>query len=357
MFTCWFKKVSLISLILIFLILLANDVPIVNKTIETGEILPIGEDLEGCTVGEAMGNAATNGRPFSWKNRDGSGRHFIWYEVSGGTYNYIAMGNDEGLKMGMNEAGLSLQNSLCTDIPSIGYVHENNTAFKIYSLSEFRSVQVARRAIIEDTSGIEDHWLPPAICVNFRDAHGFASTFELGGEVYYEYDPTDPTRLAQFPKQFVVRANDSHQNVDHTDDYSTGENRYIVARDDMQMIANDGGLNVSNWINQVSRHCEPGVDLVEMPSRSDTHGVMLVHGVNQGEDPRIVTGWIALGNPDYTGFLPVWVAQQDYFSPWVASSDSTNRIAGLSDQLLAKLDNNHYDEYINSLINPLENNI
>lgn len=357
MFKYWFRKIPLLFIIPFLAILFTEDSSMTGKTFERGGMLLSIEDVDGCTVGAAMGNATTDGRPFSWKNRDGSGRHFIWYEISGGTFNYIAVGTDEVLKMGLNEAGLSLQNSLCEDIPSIGYTYENNTAFKTYILSEVGSVQEARQAIIEDTSGIKDHWPPPAICVNFSDAHGFASTFELGAEVYYEYNPTDPTRLAQFPKQFVVRANASHKNTNHTDDDSTGGNRYIIARNDMQTIADNEGLNVSNWINQISRHGEPGVDLVEMPSRIDTRSVMLVHGVKQGEDPRIVTGWIALGNPDYTGFLPVWVSQQGNLSPWVTSSDSTNSIAGLSDQLLAKRDNQHYDEYINSLIRPLENNI
>jgi hypothetical protein len=328
------------------------------------EIVPyeLSEELhtkgqEECTVGAAMGNATTDGRPFSWKNRDGSGRHFLWYETSDGVYNYLAMGTAQGLKMGVNEAGLSLQNSLCNNIESPGYVYENNTAFKAYALSETGSVEEIRQAIIEDTSGLVDHWPPPSMCVNFSDAQGFASTFELGAEIYFEYDPTHPSRLAQFPRQFVARANSAHENTDHTDDATTGGNRYITSRNDMQYFADNGGLNVTNWINQLSRHGEPGVDLVQMPSNIETVAVMLVHGVNEGEDPQIVTSWIALGNPDYTGFLPAWVVQENNLSPWVTSTDQNNSIAGLAEQLIEKRDDNHYDEYINNLIRPMEDNI
>ena len=310
-----------------------------------------------CTVGCAMGNATTDGRPFSWKNRDGSGRHYIWYVTSGGTYNYIAMGNHQGLKMGVNEAGLSLQNSLITDIPSPGYTYENNTSFKAYCLSEGGNVAEIRQAIIEDTSGIANYWPPPSICVNFSDARGYATTFELGAEIYYEYDPTNPNRLAQFPKQFVARANESHKNSDHTDDETTGGIRYITARDTMQYWADNGGLNVTNWINHISRNGEPGVDSAKLPSNSSTNGVMLVHGVNEDEDPRIVTAWIGLGNPDYTCIIPTWVAQQDNLSPWVTSTDQYNSIAGLSEQLYWKKDYNQYDQYINSLMRPVEDNI
>ena len=113
MFKHWFRKALPILIIPILTILLPHDTSGMNKILETGEMPLSIEEVEGCTVGAAMGNATTDGRPFSWKNRDGSGRHFIWQVISGGTYNYIAMGTDAGLKMGVNEAGLSLQNSLC----------------------------------------------------------------------------------------------------------------------------------------------------------------------------------------------------------------------------------------------------
>jgi len=54
--------------------------------------------------------------------------------ASTGAYSYLAVGVEGELKMGVNEAGLSLQNALIEDIPSPGYVYENNTAFKAYCL-------------------------------------------------------------------------------------------------------------------------------------------------------------------------------------------------------------------------------
>ena len=72
---------------------------------------------EGCTIGDAMGNATVDGRPVSWKNRDRDGGlvHFVKYlTVSGGEFAILAMGHGSfDMKMGVNDAGLSLQNSLC----------------------------------------------------------------------------------------------------------------------------------------------------------------------------------------------------------------------------------------------------
>jgi hypothetical protein len=275
---------------------------------------------------------------------------------SGKKYNYLAMGNSDGLKMGVNEVGFSLQNSLCTDIPSSGYKYENNTAFKAYSLSQVGSIAEIRQDIIEDTTGQVNHWPPPSICVMYSDAKGYAIAYELGASVYYEYDPTNAKRLNQFPKQIFARANATHKNSDHTDDATTGGNRYVTARNDLEQYANSGGLTPKNWVNGVSRHGHPGY-ANNLPSRERTRGVMIVHGVNNGEDPKIVTAWASLGSPDYTIFLPAWVAQKNNLSSRMTSRDTNSSISGQYEKLFAKRDSNNYDQYINGLYEPVENNI
>ncbi|GAF98641.1 unnamed protein product, partial [marine sediment metagenome] len=47
----------------------------------------------------------------------------------------------------------------------------------------------------------------------------------------------------------------------------------------------------------------------------------------------------------------------DNLSPLITSSDQNNSIAGLAEQLFSKQDDNHYDQYINGLIRPMEDNI
>jgi len=134
-----------------------------------------------CTIGDAMGNATTDGRPISWKDRDeDSGPvHFINYVIiSGGKYGILGMGYDYpfDIKMGVNEAGLSLQNSLCENMTG----SESYRDFKLYALSQTGSIAELRQAIIEDTNGTVNHWnSEPAICAGFSDAHGYATLFEL----------------------------------------------------------------------------------------------------------------------------------------------------------------------------------
>ena len=307
-----------------------------------------------------MGNATTDGRPISWKNRDEySGPvHFINYvTVSGGTYGILGMGYDYpfDVKMGVNDAGLSLQNSLCDNMTGT----ESYQDFKMFALTQMGSIAELRQAIIEDTNGEVNHWdSEPAICAGFSDAHGYATLFELqqrtaSGLTYYEYDPTNPLRLTQFPKQIIARSNTAHLNSDGLDDTS-GDIYYTVARDDLVYYANNTNLNIKNWVKYIARHGQPNVD--DLPNNNATRAVMLVHGVNDGEDPRIVTAWVGLGNPDYTIVVPAWAAQKSDLSSRVTSGGSTS-IGAISDQLFHKNDYHSYDQYINGLFGPVENNI
>ncbi len=324
---------------------------------------PPGPEISGggeCTIGDAMGNATLDGRPISWKNRDdnGSPAHFAKYiTVSGGKYGILAIGYGDpfDIKMGVNDAGLSLQNSLCENMSGT----ENYADFKLFALSQAGSIVEIRQAIIEDTNGTLNHWASePAICAGFSDAHGVVSLFELQqrtgtGLTYFEYNPTDPNRLTQFPLQVIARANTAHLNPDGLDD-TTGGPRYVTARDDLLHYAAHGGLTVKDWFQEIARHGQPGVDF--LPSNHTTRATMLVHGVNENEDARITTAWLGLGNPDYTMLVPAWASQQLHLSPRVTSNGSGS-IGYLSDRLYQKHDEDGYDVYLNSLFAPVENNI
>jgi penicillin V acylase-like amidase (Ntn superfamily) len=98
-----------------------------------------------------MGNAVSDNRPISWKNRDddGSPPHFANYiTVSGGKYGFLAIGYGSpfDLKMGINDAGLSLQNSFCENMSGSTSYGD----FKLFALSQANSVAEIRQAIIED---------------------------------------------------------------------------------------------------------------------------------------------------------------------------------------------------------------
>jgi len=279
--------------------------------------------------------------------------HFVMYR-SIGTYSFLGIGPGiKQSKMGVNTVGLSLANAYTSAFIADGYKYSHHQALKNYILSECTDVSGVRRAIVDVTSGKADHWPTPVSLMSvFSDALGDMVLFEIGGDIYYEYDPTHPNRLEQFPLQFVVRDNDAHKQSDHRD--ANGGSRYNRALANMQACADQDGIGVSDIFQLVSRDGHPFFDYG--PSNKNTIAVLVSHGVLTDEDPRITTMWVALGNPDYSCFVPCWTALEGDLSPRISTNEPNLSIGGLSEQLLAMRVDETYDEYINDLIVPMENN-
>jgi len=301
-----------------------------------------------------MANGTADGRPFSWKNRDGSGKHTLTYIKSGDKYNYLAMTVNGEVKHGLNEAGFAIANAL-GDFSDSEYEYANNTALKNWMLTNCGSVAEAQQAIKDVSNDKQKYWprstkMFPA----FSDAHGMSSLFEIGAGKYFEYDPNNPVRMAQFPQKFVCRDNTSHQNTNGTDDLNKG-GRYGLAQKNMTECALSCGISIKEMFQIISRHGHPGQD--NGNCRSSTGGAMIAHGVNEGEDPRITTFWASCGNPDYCVYVPVWVAQAANISKRVTSDDALTSISGCSEKLMRKNDNKQYDTYVNNIVFHLEENI
>ena len=318
--------------------------------------------LKACTVGCAMGNATQDRRPLAWKNRDvGKIRqsHFVMYKT-GSTYSFLGIGPDlDSPKMGLNDAGLALANAAIEEFETEGWKYSNHQQFKNYILGECSTIAEVRKAIIAVTSGNANYWPTPiSLSSSFCDAKGYACHWELGGDVYYEYDPTNDNRLRQFPMQFVVRDNDSQRQTGHVDNPRRAGPRYRKTVVNMRNSAAAGGISMADMFNVVSRSGAPGFeDSHDISSNERTVAVMVAHGVNADEDPRIATMWVALGNPDYTCFVPCWVALGNDISPRASSSDLHSTLSGASEKLFNSKQGKDYDQYINRLIAPVETNI
>lgn len=324
---------------------------------------------EACTVGCAMGNATQDGRPLAWKNRDGGKsrqRHFVMYKTGRdpakrepSTYSFIGIGPGlDSSKMGLNNAGLALANASLEAFKTEGWKYSNHQQFKNYILGECSTIAEVREAIIAVAGGNANYWpMPISLSSSFCDAQGYACHWELGGDVYYEYDPTNDNRLRQFPIQFVVRDNDSQSQTGHTDNPRRAGARYRKAVVNMRNSAAAGGITMADMFNVVSRSGSPGFEDPKDISNENTIAVMVVHGVNAGEDPRIATMWVALGNPDYTCFVPCWVGLENDISPRASSNDLDSTLSGASEKLYNSKESKDYDQYINRLIAPVETNI
>jgi len=309
-----------------------------------------------------MAEASADGRPFVWKNRDGgeptgSRRHFLGY-VTGRSYRYLGVHpSDADPRMGVNEKGLAFGNCTAQAFKrSQQYDYANTQALKQYILGETSSVEEARRAILANTLGSADDWpTSVALMPGIFDATGKVVLWEIGDEEVYEYDPEAPARRAQLRWPIYARDNTVHARTDHTDDLGYTGTRYTIPRDLLLAAAERGGVTVEDFI-RAARAGEPGVDGNRVPSRDRTTATMIAHGVLSGEDPRIVTMWNALGQPDYAVFVPVWVAVGDSLSPRASSNDLGESLSGASERLWLKNDGDGYDVYVNGLLEPMEAN-
>ena len=314
------------------------------------------------TIGGAMGNASADARPIVWKNRDGgqptgSNRHYLSYVVSR-THRYLGVHpSDADPRMGVNETGLAFGNCTASAFTSSpNYDYANTQAFKQFVLGEMSSLSQVRQAIQDNMLGTANDW-PDSIALmpGIFDANGKAALWELGDAEVYEYDLENPARLAQNPWQIYARDNTVHRHTDHTDDWSHSRQRYRIPRDRLTSAAAAGGNSVADVL-RTARVGDPGFDDADTPSRPQTSTTMIAHGVLPGEDPRVVTMWNTLGQPDYAALVPVWVAIGDQLSPRAASNDPDASLSGASEKLFLMKDSTDFDEAVNAQLEPMEAN-
>ena len=327
-----------------------------------GALIGLGGSAVATTIGGAMGNGSADARPIVWKNRDGgrptgSKRHFVSL-VKGRTYPYLGIHpSDRDPRMGVNEMGVSFGNATAKPFNrSDSYDYANTQAFKQFVLGETANLAEIRRAIHENILGGGTDW-PDSIALmpGISDASGRAVLWELGDAEYYEYGLESPDRLAQSPWQIYARDNDVHARGDHTDDWSKTNERYVIPRTQLIENAAAGGSSIADMI-RIARLGEPHFDDTNVPSRPQTSTAMIAHGVLEGEDPRVVTMWTALGQPDYATFVPIWLAVGDQLSPRVSTNDLDTSLSGASQKLVAKREADGYDTYSNRLLEPMEVN-
>jgi len=339
-----------------------------------------------CTVGYAMGNAVKDGRAIIWRNYDWGNPVHVTNLIDNnyqtwlndwGPYKWIGTSQEEWFVLGgLNEKGLGCFNSLLADFADEGGYNMGNYRPQAWILANCKTVAEARQGIQEQvdfntgTGGIDHGWNwgatnnSPALSLVVIDANGQTSLFEIAKTFYYEYDPTSVNRLNQFPIQVGARANEPHRNTDNTDtpgtDYqATGGRRYYEARDHLKQEATDGDfLTIQEVMDTVSRWGNPGYDGTYVNCLNSNYATMdaaIIWGAASGEDPRTATLFIALGNPDYSAFVPVWPTTGSMLSPRLNKTTSSG-IASKATALYGKRVDIDYDDYINTFFTGMEEN-
>jgi hypothetical protein len=329
-------------------------------------------DAPACTTGTAMGAATADGRPIAWHNEDlkPAYRTPRLVRETAGKYDAIIVqtGNGWG-RGGLNEQGLARFINNQTAIGDWGCDALGQISRSFASLAEVRSYLGSK--------GCNTCVSTPVI-----DRHGKAAMFEIGnGNDYWEYNPENPLRQQQphfaSPKLFAVRSNRAFTNDDHQEpdavvagwpDGNSSKLRYLRAREMFTRGITDSDRLTMEEVMEISRDGNPGLEPSAICRASTYHTIwgVIAFGVKSGEDPKYAVMFVALGNPDYSIYVPVWVdlAAGELSAHLKSWSDSwTEANANNIGWWAAKLFDEHfdqsadYDEYLNDLFDDVEKNI
>lgn len=272
---------------------------------------------EECTTVVVAGKATKDGRPLLWKNRDVEDVHNEAVYIPGGAYPLVGVapaGSTAAILMGVNSAGLAIENSVSYDLE--GSSAEDNGVFMKLVLQSCATVAEFER-LLQETNA--DGRRTKA---NFGviDATGAAAIFETGNHTFAKYDANDP---ATAPSGFIVRTNFAFIG----DGSGGGHERYCRA---LELIGNGiaaGEMSHEYLLRRVARDLRNDrVDPYPLPyegsqeghpagyirtyysiNRYFTRSCAVFHGVRSGEDPRLSTMWVVLGEPACGVAVPLWV--------------------------------------------------
>jgi hypothetical protein len=273
--------------------------------------------IEECTTVVVAGKATVDGRPLLWKNRDTDDVHNEAVYITGGGYPALAIvsaGSTTSTWMGINSAGLAIENSLSSDLegPSSG---ENGSFMKL-------ALQTCATVAEFEQLLLQTNFTGRKTKANFGviDATSAAAIFEAGNSSFTKYDANDPVTA---PWGFVVRTNFAFTG----DGSGTGYERYYRAMELIEIGINTGLMSHNYLLRYVARDLRNDqIDPYPLPfegsqeghpagyirtsysiNRYTTRSSAVFHGVRPDEDPRLSTMWVILGEPVCGVSVPLWV--------------------------------------------------
>jgi len=272
---------------------------------------------EQCTTAVASGKATVDGRPLLWKNQDTNDIEKEVVYFPGGMYDVIGVvlpGYDNSIWMGINSAGFAVENSLSADLE--GPSSAENGSFMKRALQTCATVDEFEQLLVETNSPGRETLANYGVI----DATGAAAIFEAGNHSYTKYDADDPEVA---PLGFVVRTNFALTG----DGSGAGYERYERATELITEAVLNGELSHEYVLRNMSRDLKNDIiDPYPLPyegtqeghpvgyvrteysiNRHRTRSAVVFHGVLPGEDPRLSTMWVILGEPVCGVSVPVWV--------------------------------------------------
>jgi hypothetical protein len=282
--------------------------------------LSAGRDAQECTTLVAGGGATANGAPLLWKNRDTDTLSNKVVFVADQPYHYLALVNAEDTAgriawAGLNAAGFAIANSVAYNLPQVaGEQQDLEGHLMADALRTCRTIDDFERFLERNQNrnlGARTNFL--AI-----DAHGGASIFETHNHGFKRLD------AASFPGERIANTNFSRSGTEGSGagylrfDRETAllqdvTPRELGVRTVLQVFARDlGHALLSHPDGDALSRLPAGkpywVHTNYTINRASTASAVVVEAVRKGEDPRLATMWVVLGEPVTSIAVPLWVA-------------------------------------------------
>ena len=278
---------------------------------------------EGCTTAIIHGEAAKQGAPILWKNRDtGFLSNKVIY-VNELPYSYIGLVNvketsGRWVYAGLNSTGFGIMNSVAYNLPKKeGEMEDLEGQIMADALRTCRSVDDFESYIQKNLGETLGSW------ANFGviDAPGNAVIFEVHNHGYKKYDSVDTE------KKYIINSNFS---LSGEEGKGAGYLRFdrasflftqlptgtISHQDIFQKISRDFGHMLLDQptledLTKLSVKKPVWVLSRDTINRTSTSGAVVICGKKPGEKDSIATFWVLLGEPVTSIAVPVWVEAKE----------------------------------------------
>ncbi len=270
---------------------------------------------DACDVGVVSFGYSASGRPILWKNRDDSnsydqgaafyaatlpkvGGHVCFEEV------FLGQKTCSG---GANEAGFAIANaSVYADTNLEELINQDANLIK-ESLQQCDTVACFEEKMVNWQFS---HGKSAVLNSNFAvmDAYGNAAVYEVHAPL------VNAAQKAQFIKHDAV----IDRFANHTNFNSFVSNPGVERRDRaesiMSVLVNNGQMGPTQMMQKVAKDVcgnASNQPTTRFPtnkciSRAQTTAGMVIEGVAPGQDPRLTTVWLNLGEPSIGVFAPVF---------------------------------------------------
>jgi len=269
-------------------------------------------EVFSCTIGIASHEISASNKPILWKSRDisPSTTNTIRY-VENMTYKFVGISTpgEARVWMGVNEMGFAIANSLSDDLTvDTGVFYNGNLIYNALGL-------------VEDLEDFEEYldYLTTVSTIDLElrgnfvafDAQGNSKLYEVNNSNYWVFD-TDDT-----PNDYLLRTNHS-VNGGGTE----GIERLVRSTEIIEGLVSNNELTVPNLLMKQIRDVSDSQSQPfplpwqfgdETPifytdysiCRRSTISAVVIEGVEEGEDPRLSTMWLIMGNPFVSYAIPL----------------------------------------------------